>query len=171
MPTIRYILQDFKANKNNFRIVFVLIFFRFTQLFALQPKWSPKWCIGIPFMLLYRLVVEGILCIELRPMTQIGQGLKIEHGFALVVNDRAVLGKNVLLRHCVTIGCIRMSDGAQGPSPIIEDDVEVGANSVILGGITIGQGAKIGAGSVVVKNVPPNAVVVGNPARILARSK
>ncbi len=121
-------------------------------------------------MILYRLIVEWIFCLELRPSTKVGQALKIEHGFALVINDKAILGRNVHLRHCITIGCKMLPDGSQGPSPVIGNDVEIGANTVILGGIHIGDGAKIGAGSVVVSNVPSGTVVVGNPSRVIRRS-
>jgi len=164
---IRYLFQDSRANRGHIKITLILVFFRFVQLFALRPKRSFIWWLGVPFMVFYRMIVESILGVELRPATRVGAGLKIEHGYALVVNDRAVLGKNVHLRHCVTIGCVKRPDGSQGPSPTLEDGVEVGANSVILGDITIGKGAKIGAGCVVVKNVPPGAVVVGNPGRII----
>jgi putative colanic acid biosynthesis acetyltransferase WcaB len=118
-------------------------------------------------MVLYRVIVEYILCVELRASTQVGPGLKIEHGYSLVINDRTIIGRNVHFRHCVTVGCVKLPDGSQGPCPVFGDNVEIGANSVILGDIKIGENAKIGAGSVVTKDVPPDAVVVGNPARIM----
>ncbi len=163
---LNYLFQDFAENKGSPKIAWSLVFFRMVQIFARRKGTFLWWC-GLPLMVFYRVFVEWIFCLELRPGTQVGPGLKIEHGFALVINDRAVLGRNVHLRHCVTIGCVKLPDGSQGPSPTLGNNVEVGANSVILGGITIGDGAKIGAGSVVVKNVPPGAVVVGNPARVV----
>ena len=140
--------------------------FRLVHVFA-RHKNSFLWYLGIPLMVIYRVIVEYILCVELRMGTEVGRGLKIEHGFGLVINDRTIIGQNVHLRHCTTIGCVKLPDGSQGPSPIIGDNVEIGANCVILGGIRIGNYAKIGAGSVVTKDVPDNAVVVGNPARIV----
>jgi serine acetyltransferase len=118
-------------------------------------------------MVLYRIIVEYILCVELRASTNVGPGLKIEHGYALVINDRTVIGRGVHLRHCTTIGCVKLPDGSQGPSPVIGDFVEVGANAVILGGINIGHHAVIGAGSVVVTDIPEYAVAVGNPALVV----
>lgn len=163
---LHFLLQDYSANRGNAKTIIVLFMFRLAQLFA-KRRGSLTWWLGVPYMIFYRVVIEWIMGIELRPSTQIGSGLKIEHGFALVVNDRTVLGRNVHLRHSTTIGCVQLADCSQGPSPVIGDNVEVGANCVILGGITIGNRAKIGAGSVVVKDVPAGAVVVGNPARVI----
>ncbi len=163
---LKYIFQDYKRNRGHVKIIFILAFFRMVNLFA-RSKGSLLWWIGVPLMVLYRFIVEYILCVELRASTKVGPGLKIEHGYSLVINDRTVLGENVHLRHCITFGCVLMPDGTQGPSPVVGNNVEFGANSVIIGGIKIGDNAKIGAGSVVVKDVPPNAVVVGNPARVI----
>jgi len=121
----------------------------------------------MPVMISYRIIVEYIFCIELRASTIVGKNLKVEHGYALVINDNVIIGDNVHLRHCTTIGCKKMSDGSQGPSPVIEDNVEIGAQSVILGEITISEGVKIGAGSIVIHDIPPYSVVVSSPAHII----
>ena len=105
--------------------------------------------------------------LELRPRTQIGSGFRIDHGFGLVINENAKIGANVHVRHGVTIGCKMLAGGAQGESPVIGDDVEIGAGAILLGGIKIGNGAKIGAGSIVVTDVPANATVVGPPAKCI----
>jgi putative colanic acid biosynthesis acetyltransferase WcaB len=164
----RSIFQDWAANKGNLKGRYVLTFFRCAQIFA-HRKGSLLWWLGLPVMIAYRFIMEYIMSIELRPRTRVGPGLLLEHGFALVVNDRTVIGRNVHLRHSITIGCVKLPDGSQGPSPVIEDDVEVGANACIIGGIRIGRGSKIGAGAVVVKDVPPYVVVGGNPAVIIKR--
>lgn len=168
MNMFRYIFQDYQNNKGQVKIIFIISFFRLVNLLA-RRKHSLLWWLGVPLMIVYRVLVEYILCVELRAATQIGEGLKIEHGYSLVINDRTVIGKNFHVRHCVTIGCVKLTDGSQGPSPVFGDNVEVGANAIILGGIKIGDNAKIGAGSVVLKDVPPNAIAVGNPARIIGR--
>jgi len=167
---IAYLFQDYARNRGQVKIIFITVFFRLAHLFARNKK-SFIWYLGIPLMVAYRIIVEYILCVELRAATRIGPGLKIEHGYALVINDRTVIGKNFHVRHCVTIGCQMMPDGSQGPSPVIGDNVEVGANACIIGGLTIGNNVKIGAGSVVVKDVPPGTVVAGNPARIINGSE
>lgn len=163
---IGYLTQDWANNKGHVKIMLILAWFRLAHVFAVRER-SIVWWFGLPIMVLYRMVVEYILCVELRAKTRVGPGLKIEHGYSLVINDHTVIGRNVHVRHCTTIGCVKRPDGSQGPSPVIEDNVEIGANAVILGGITIGENAKIGAGSVVTKDVPSAAIVVGNPARVL----
>ena len=164
-----HVFQDWAANSGNIKGRFVLAFFRLAQLFARCGKRSPVWWLGLPVMIAYRLLVEYVMCIELRAGTQVGRGLILEHGFSLVVNDQTVIGANVHLRHCITIGCVKLPDGSQGPSPIIEDGVEIGANVCVIGGFRVGRNSKIGAGSVVIKDVPPNVVVLGNPARVIKR--
>ena len=163
------IFQDRAANRGNIKGVFVLAFFRLAQVFAMR-KGSVLWWLGLPVMIAYRLTIEYLMGIELRARTKVGPGLLLEHGFGLVVNDQTVIGRNVHLRHCTTIGCMKMPDGSQGPSPVIQDDVEIGANVVILGAISIGARSKIGAGSVVTKDIPPDSVAVGNPARVIKRT-
>ncbi|MEO9805391.1 MAG: serine acetyltransferase [Reichenbachiella sp.] len=167
---LNYIFQDASRNKGNIKIILTLALFRITHCFA-KRKRSLLWYFGIPIMIFYRLLVEDLLCVELRAATKVGKGLKIEHGFALVINDQSILGKNVHLRHSTTIGCKMMDDGSQGPSPYIGNNVEIGSNTVILGDIRIGDNAKIGAGSVVIHDVEPNTVVVGNPAKAIKRLK
>lgn len=112
-------------------------------------------------------MVEWILGVELPWKTTVGEGLTIYHGYALVVNDGTVIGENCILRHCVTIGNKQLQDGSFSRSPIIGDNVDIGANVCIIGPVTIGDNSKVGAGSVVTKDIPPNSVVVGNPARII----
>ena len=92
--------------------------------------------------------------------TQIGEGLYFAHPYSTVLNAQRI-GKNFSCIHCVTLG---KKDGIR---PIIGDNVTVNCHACIIGGITIGDNAVIGAGSVVIKDVPKNAVVVGNPARII----
>ena len=107
--------------------------------------------------------MEWFLGIELPYNTRVGRGLILFHGQALVVNKNTVIGSHCTLRHCVTIGNVKEN----GPCPKIGNNVEIGANSCILGGIEIGDNVKIGAGSVVVKSIPANCVVVGNPAKVI----
>ena len=108
--------------------------------------------------------VETLTGISLPLDAEIGPGLKIYHFGNVFVHSRARLGANCTLRQGVTIGN-RVTDG---PAPVVEDDVEFGAYAQVLGGIRIGRGAKIGAMSVVLKDVPPGATAVGIPARIIS---
>jgi len=101
--------------------------------------------------------------IDLEEKTVVGKGLRIYHGQGLVVNGNAVVGDFVLLRHNTTIGNAHHDGG----SPIIGNNVEVGANAVIIGAIKIGDNSIIAAGSVVIKDIPPNCIAAGNPAKIV----
>lgn len=121
---------------------------------------------GIVWNTIYKLYTEYILGCDIPASTQIGEGFEIFHSaHASVVSPGTIIGKNVSLRQNTTIGA-KGFDSAE-KSPIIEDEVTIGPNVCIIGNITIGKGATIGAGAVVVKDVPPNTVVVGNPAKIL----
>jgi putative colanic acid biosynthesis acetyltransferase WcaB len=152
---------DWLANPRDPKAMTVMASFRIAQ--ALGGTRRPVPIIAWPFIAFHRLFTEWLLGIELRPRTVIGQGLSLYHGTGLVVNDHTVIGCNVKLRHGVTIG--HSTEG--GPCPTLEDGVDVGAGAIILGGITIGANAKIGAGSVVTRSVPAGARVGGNPAKIL----
>lgn len=94
--------------------------------------------------------------------TKIGAGLKLAHPYATIINAESV-GENCYINHLVTIG------EKNGRKPVIGNNVELHANCTVIGGINIGDNAVIGAGAVVVKDVPANAVVIGNPARIILK--
>lgn len=93
---------------------------------------------------------------------RIGPGLLIHHFGGVIIHPSAVIGARCVMRHGVTVGARDKS----GP-PTIGDDVVIGAYAQILGSINVGDGARIGAMSVVLKDVPPGATVVGNPGRII----
>lgn len=93
----------------------------------------------------------------------IGPGLYFEHGFSTIVHARSI-GRNCWINHGVTVGF----NGAD-KYPVIGDDVTILAGAIVLGEISIGDNAVIGAGAVVTKSVPPNCVVVGSPAYIVRR--
>lgn len=117
------------------------------------------------YWILFQLV-ETFTGISLPLEAQIGPGLRIHHFGNIFVHSSTVIGRNCTLRQGVTIGN-RTIDGA---APVVEDDVEFGAYAQVLGGIRIASGAKIGAMSVVLCDVPAGATAVGNPAQILQRA-
>lgn len=119
---------------------------------------------GVPFIptLLYALN-RMIFSIALPPSVKVGRNVLFGYsGLGIVVHARCVIGNNVKISQNVTIG------GRSGhlAVPIIEDDVEIGAGACILGPVTIGRGAKIGANAVVLINVPAGAIAVGVPAKL-----
>jgi putative colanic acid biosynthesis acetyltransferase WcaB len=162
------IRRDQRANRMNPKGQLVLFAFRLAHVFATARDTNRiLWIVGLPILILYRILVEWTLCVELPAKTDIGAGLKLYHGQALVVNDHARIGSDCTLRHCTTIGSKVLASGEEGPSPALGDRVDVGSNVVILGGISIGDDVTIGAGSVVIRDVADGAVVAGNPARVL----
>jgi len=160
--------EDWRNNRGNAKARLVLSCFRIGNFIA-SKRYKNRiiYMIGIPYLVLYRVFIEWLLGVELPTCTVVGPGLEIHHGQGLVVNGNTVIGDHCILRHNTTVGCVRNADGSQGPSPIIGSGVEVGANVVILGGFAVGNNAKVGAGSVVIREVPANSTVVGNPARII----
>lgn len=123
-------------------------------------------------ILLSRLISQRarkVTGIEIHPGAKIGENLFIDHGMGVVIGETAEIGRNVLMYHGVTLGGVG-SDKDTKRHPTIEDDVIIGAGAKILGPITIGKGAKIGANSVVLKDVPPYSTAVGAPARIVNKS-
>ncbi len=99
--------------------------------------------------------------IEIHPAAQIGQGFFIDHGAGVVIGETAQIGDDVTLYQGVTLGGTGFQTGKRHPT--LQDNVTVGAGAKLLGAIIVGHGAKIGANSVVIHDVPPNTTVVGNP--------
>ncbi|HPG96761.1 MAG TPA: serine O-acetyltransferase, partial [Rectinema sp.] len=99
--------------------------------------------------------------IEIHPAAKIGSGFFIDHGMGVVIGETAIIGKDVTLYHGVTLGGTSLEKKKRHPT--IGDRVTIGAGAKILGDISIGDDSRIGANAVVVKNVPPNSVVVGIP--------
>jgi serine O-acetyltransferase len=99
--------------------------------------------------------------IEIHPRAAIGDGLFIDHGTGVVIGETAEVGDNVTIYQGVTLGGTGFATGKRHPT--VEDNVTIGSGAKLLGPITIGHGAKIGANAVVIHDVPPNSTVVGNP--------
>lgn len=102
--------------------------------------------------------------IEIHPAARLGPGLFIDHGMGVVIGETAELGENVTLLQGVTLGGTSLKRGKRHPT--LGNNVVVGAGAKIIGALKIGDGSRIGAGSVVVREVPPNSVVVGVPGRV-----
>lgn len=103
--------------------------------------------------------------VEIHPSAKIGTGFFIDHGMGVVIGETAEIGDYVTLFQGVTLGGTGKERGKRHPT--LGNHVVVGAGAKILGGITIGDNVKIGANSVVLKNVPPNSTVIGVPARVI----
>ena len=101
--------------------------------------------------------------VEIHPAADIGERLFIDHGMGTVVGETAEIGDDVLLYHGVTLGGKSMRREKRHPT--LADGVTVGADATLVGPISVGENATVGAGAVVVDDVPPETTVVGNPAR------
>ena len=105
------------------------------------------------------------LGVDIHPAAQFGKGILLDHATGLVVGETAVVGNKVSILQSVTLGGTGKTDGDRHPK--IGDGVLISAGAKILGNITVGEGAKVGSGSVVLKDVPPHTTVAGVPARVV----
>jgi serine O-acetyltransferase len=106
--------------------------------------------------------------IEIHPGATIGKGLFIDHGSGVIIGETAIVGDNVTLYQGVTLGGTGKETGKRHPT--IEDNVMISAGAKIIGSFTVGENSKVGAGSVVLKEVPPNSTVVGVPGHVVKRN-
>lgn len=106
--------------------------------------------------------------IEIHPGATIGKGFFIDHGNGVIIGETTIIGDNVTLYQGVTLGGTGKEQGKRHPT--IEDNVMISAGAKVLGSFTIGANSKIGAGSVVLEEVPPNSTVVGIPGRVVKRN-
>jgi len=105
--------------------------------------------------------------IDIHPAARLGRRVFIDHGVGVVIGETVIIGKDVIIYQQVTLGGVSTSKGKRHPT--LEDNVVIGAGAKILGNITIRKNSKVGANSVVVKDVPENSTAIGIPARVLKR--
>lgn len=112
--------------------------------------------------------VSEVFAVDIHPAVPVGRGVFIDHATGLVVGETATIGNDVSILHEVTLGGTGKERGDRHPK--VRDGVLLCAGAKVLGNVEIGRDAKVGAGSVVLHDVPPGATVAGVPARIVARS-
>ena len=138
-------------------------------------KWF--WCRG--FKWLARTIstfFRWLTGVEIHPGATLGRRFFIDHGMGVVIGETAEIGDNVTLYHDVTLGGVSPAEDSEGQRctkrhPTLDDNVIVGSGAQILGPITVGKCARVGANAVVIKDVPERATVVGIPAKIVSRAK
>ena len=126
--------------------------------------WRQGWPVPARFLSHIARFLTGI---EIHPAAKLGPGLFIDHGMGVVIGETSEVGENVTLLQGVTLGGTSLRREKRHPT--LGNNVVVGAGAKIIGGFKIGDGSRIGAGSVVVREVPTNSVVVGVPGRVTYR--
>lgn len=169
----------FERIRNDIKVIFerdpaaqsvLEIFLCYPGFHAMRFHHVSHWLWTHDFRLLARLlshISRGLTGIEIHPGATIGEGFFIDHGMGVVIGETAEIGKNVTMYHGVTLGGTSWKKGKRHPT--IGENVIIGANAAILGAILVGENSKIGSGSVVNREVPPNSTVVGIPGRIVFR--
>lgn len=160
------VFQDWSSNPNSLKSRLVLVFFRLIQVLIMHSGIISRLLGGLS-LTLYTIIVQWIMGIELPPSVLCGKGLQLFHGVGLVVHPDSVIGEDCILRHCTTLGSKGNAGFGSQMAPILGDHVDVGCNVVIIGSLSVGNYAVIGAGSVIVHDVPQYAIVCGNPGKVI----
>ena len=165
IPLIRAYLKYDPATKSSLEVFFLYpgvkaVFHHRVAHFLLR--------LGIPF--LPRAISEWnrfLTGIDIHPGARIGKNLIIDHGMGVVIGETAEIGDDCLIYHGVTLGGVDLNPVKRHPT--LKNGVVVGAGAKILGNITIGEHSRVGANSVVIKDVPPHSTVTGIPAKLVAQ--
>ena len=170
---IKFIMANDPALSNKEKVSFI----DYLQIFILYPSVQAMMNHRIAHFLykkqrffLARLVSQisrFFTGIEIHPGATIGEEILIDHGMGVVIGETAVVGNRVTIYQGVTLGGTGKEHGKRHPT--IEDNVMISAGAKVLGSFTVGKNSKIGAGSVVLSEVPPNSTVVGVPGRVVKK--
>lgn len=155
------------ADAGAFKAKVVLLLFRLSTLWqSRNPFWR---LLAIPFVILNKLINECFFCVEIPHRARIGYGLRLYHPHCIVIGRDVVIGRDCILRQGVTVGNITLRSGAAGCSPVLGDNVELGAHACIIGDVHIGNNTRIGAGTVVTKNLADGATAIGARFRVVVK--
>ncbi len=149
-----------------------IAFLYFKGFHALQSQRIANWLWKQDRQILalnFQNTISEVFGVDAHPAAKIGKGILIDHATSVVIGETAVIEDNVSILHEVTLGGTGKETGDRHPK--VRSGVLIGAGAKILGNIEIGEGAKVGAGSVVLKDVPPHCTVAGIPARVVCRTK
>lgn len=158
-------IKELKHLRGNKKGLLFITLFRISHFFATSNIIIK--IIGLPYRIFYILFVQWILGIDIPDRTSIGFGFDVWHGQGLIIHPDCKIGNYVKIRHNTTIGQKNYNE----LPPVIGNDVDIGAQCIIIGNITIGDNSVIGAGTLVNKSVPNNSMVYGNPMIVKQRLK
>lgn len=169
---MRYIIEDIKAIKARDPAVrtYLEAAICYPGLHAVIVHRLTHWLYNKGLFFLSRIIsniVRLITGVEIHPGAKIGKGVFIDHGMGVVIGETAEIGDNVTIYQGVTLGGTGKDTGKRHPT--LEENVVVSSGAKVLGPFTVGKNSKIGAGAVVLKEVPPNCTVVGVPGRIVVK--
>lgn len=164
MPLLDDLKTDWYANRGNSKGRIITLSYRISSYIYYSRSIVVR-LLGYLLVRLNNILFTWIMGIEIPPRTKIGKGLQVWHGTGLVINGNVIIGENVLLRHSTTIG----NKGPDFSCPVIGNNVDIGAHSILIGGIEIGNNVTIGAGTIVTKSIPSDSIVYGYP--LIIKSK
>lgn len=144
-------------NSGNRRGALLVLAYRIAHYFT--TDW--KKYVGFPYIIFYHIIIRWFLSFDIHEKTIIGHNFCVWHCFGISINPKVIIGNNVTIRHNTTIG------EKGNKAPIIGNNVNIGPSCNIIGNIIIGDNSIIGIGSTVIKDVPSNVIVAGNPAKII----
>ncbi|MBL0721289.1 MAG: serine O-acetyltransferase, partial [Sulfurovum sp.] len=172
MTLFTFIKEDFlnvKRNDPALHSSFEL-FFNYPGLWAVFFYRNANWLYKKGLRFLPRFISgigQFLTTIDIHPAATIGERVFIDHGVGVVIGETTIIGNDVVIYQQVTLGGVNLVCGKRHPT--IENNVVIGAGARILGDITIGKNSKVGANSVVIRDVPPDSTAIGIPARVIQR--
>ncbi|WP_137597715.1 serine O-acetyltransferase [Paucilactobacillus kaifaensis] len=159
----KYIQQSDPAAKSMWEVIFTYSGFHALAFYRLSHHLYQKKHYFLAALVAH--LGKQVTHVEIHPGATIGKYVFIDHGTGVVIGETAIVGDFVTILHGVTLGSRHISEGPRHPQ--VGNHAFIGANAMLLGHVNIGANAKVGAGSVVLHDVPPYATVVGNPGRII----
>jgi serine O-acetyltransferase len=159
---IRTVMQRDPAARSSWEVILCYPGVHALTLHRLAHRlWHARWTTSARWVSHLSRFLTGI---EIHPAARLGRGLFIDHGMGVVIGETSEVGENVTLYQGVSLAGTSLKKEKRHPT--LGNNVTVGAGAKVIGGFTIGDNSRIGAGSVVVREVPPNCVVVGVPGRV-----
>lgn len=167
MALLDVLKADWRVNRDDPRILISVTLFRLAA--AARGRGSRPRAAAVPLLVFYKVLVTWIFTIELPVSVKAGPGLRIQHGYGLVVHPQTVLGAGVILKHGVTLGIRDGSVAGKNRAPRIGDGVVFGPGAQVLGDVEVGDRVRVAAGAIVLSDIPDDHNAIGVPARARAR--